>query len=101
VTYKLTSTWGGGFQADVQVTNNAAKAVSGWTLAWTFGGDQRIGNGWNGTITQNGQHVTVTNAPYNAVIAPGGTVDIGFTATWGASNAPPAGFTLNGSACSS
>ncbi|WP_225847157.1 glycoside hydrolase family 9 protein [Streptomyces sp. HPF1205] len=100
VVYKVTSSWSGGFQADVAVTDTGASAVNGWKLTWTFGGDQKIGNGWNGTVSQSGQKVTVTDAGYNAAIAPGGSVDIGFTATWSSSNAAPTGFALNGAACS-
>ncbi|NUP39753.1 MAG: avirulence protein [Streptomyces sp.] len=99
VAYTVTNSWSGGFQADVKATNTGSAALNGWTLAWTFGGDQQISSLWSGTATQNGQKVTVANASYNAALAPGATVDIGFTGTYGSSNAAPTGFTLNGAAC--
>jgi endoglucanase len=95
----VSSQWSGGFQADVAVVNAGTSTVNGWTLTWTFGGDQHIGNAWNGTVTQSGQNVTAHDAGYNASIPPGGGVDVGFTATYSASNAAPHGFALNGTAC--
>ncbi|NUP37456.1 MAG: endoglucanase [Streptomyces sp.] len=98
--YKVTNSWSGGFQADVLVTNTGTAALNGWTLTFTFGGDQKIGSGWNGTFSQSGQKVTITNPSWAASLPAGGTVDPGFTATYSASNAAPTGFALNGVACS-
>ncbi|MFI1093185.1 glycoside hydrolase family 9 protein [Streptomyces sp. NPDC020917] len=99
VTYTLTNQWSGGFQADVAVANTGANALNGWTLTWTFGGDQHIANAWNGTVTQSGQQVTVHDAGWNAALPSGGSVDIGFTASYSAGNAPPHDFALNGTSC--
>jgi endoglucanase len=101
VVYKVTNSWSGGFQADVRVSNTGSAAVKGWTLTWAFGGDQKIGSGWSGTFSQSGQKVTVTDAGYNGSLAPGAAADVGFTATYGSSNAAPTGFALNGAACTS
>ncbi|MFI6481124.1 glycoside hydrolase family 9 protein [Nonomuraea sp. NPDC050663] len=70
--YKLVNSWPGGFQAEVTVSG----ASSGWTVAWTWPGNQAITQLWNGTLTQTGAAVSVKNLPYNAS---GGT--FGFTAT--------------------
>jgi hypothetical protein len=43
--------------------------------------------------------VTARNAGYNAVIAPNGSVSIGFQATHSGNAAAPTSFTLNGAAC--
>ncbi|MBV9384414.1 MAG: cellulose binding domain-containing protein, partial [Streptosporangiaceae bacterium] len=76
-----------------------SSAISGWTLRWTFPGDQKISSLWNGSYTQSGEQVTVTNAPYNATIAPGSSVTVGFTGTYTSSDASPTAFTVNGAAC--
>jgi endo-1,4-beta-xylanase len=55
---------------------------------------------WNGNVVQTGSSVTVTNLSWNATIPPGGTVNFGFIASWSGSNPPPAGFSVNGVACS-
>ncbi|MBV9790191.1 MAG: cellulose-binding domain-containing protein, partial [Chloroflexi bacterium] len=99
VTYAISDNWGSGFNANVTIKNNSATAISGWTLAWTFGSSQQITNLWNGSYTQSGQNVTVTNVSYNNVIgANGGTVSFGFSAN--GSSARPASFRLNGTTCS-
>jgi hypothetical protein len=92
--------WGGGFTANVTVTNTGTAAINGWTLAWSFPGDQKVTNAWNATVTQSGQAATATNVSYNGSIAPGGNVQFGFQGTWTGNDTSPSSFTLNGSACS-
>ena len=92
------SQWGGGFTADVKVTNNGAP-LSAWTLAWTFPGDQLITSAWSATVAQSGASVTARNVDYNGSLPTGGSANFGFQATFGASNPAPTNFTLNGAAC--
>jgi O-glycosyl hydrolase len=99
VSYTTQSQWAGGFVASVTITNTAATPVSGWTLTFTFPGDQHVTNAWNGTVSQSGENVTITNASYNATIAPGGSTSAGFQGTWNTSDAAPASFSLNGTTC--
>lgn len=98
VDYTIGSQWQGGFGAAVTVTN-LGSAVNGWQVTWTFSGDERITQLWNGTHTQSGAQVSVTNASWNGAVATGGTVSFGFNATAGSSSAAPSAFTLNGVAC--
>lgn len=98
VTYTPNS-WQNGFTVDVTVANTSASQVNGWTLNWTFPGDQRITSAWNADITQNGSAVTARGTGYNGVIAPGGSQSFGFQGTYSGTNATPGGFTLNGTAC--
>ena len=100
VGYTTASQWAGGFVANVTITNTGSTPVSGWTLKFTFPGDQKITSAWNGSATQSGQSVTITNASYNGSIAAGGNTSVGFQGTWAASDAAPASFTLNGTTCS-
>ncbi|WP_345541283.1 cellulose binding domain-containing protein [Phytohabitans rumicis] len=99
VTYTTQSQWTGGFVASVTVHNTGTTAIDGWTLAFTFAGDQRITNAWNAAYTQSGAVVTARNADWNRVIPAGGSTTFGMQGSWTASNAPPAAFTLNGAAC--
>lgn len=87
--YTVVNSWSGGFQAQVSVTNTGTSSLSGWQLAWTFPGDQKINSLWNGSYTQSGPQVSVTPAAYNATIAPGSSVTVGFTATDTTGSAPP------------
>jgi mannan endo-1,4-beta-mannosidase len=91
--------WGSGFTATVTVTNNGSTTISGWTLAWTFSGNQAVSNAWNATVTQSGQRVSATGMPYNATIPVHGNAQFGFQASYSGTNAAPAQFTLNGSTC--
>jgi hypothetical protein len=91
--------WGSGFTANVTINNTGSTALSSWSLKWTFGGNQAISNAWNATVTQSGQSVTAVNMSYNATIAAHGNVQFGFQAAYSGTNAVPAQFTLNGTAC--
>jgi endoglucanase len=99
-TYSLTNTWAGGFQGQVVIADTGSSPINGWTLTWTYPGDQKIGNLWNGTYTQSGEAVTVSAASFDADIAAGSSVTVGFTGTYTSSDAAPTAFTLNGSPCS-
>jgi lysophospholipase L1-like esterase len=91
--------WDSGATVNVTITNNGSTAINGWTLAWTFSGNQKITNMWNASYTQSGTAVTATNLSYNSTIAAnGGTVNFGFTLTYSGTNAKPTSFILNDSA---
>ena len=98
--YSTQSQWGGGFVAGVTITNTGTSAINGWTLKFTFPGDQKITNAWSGTVTQSGENVTITNESYYATIAPGANTSLGFQGTWANSDAVPTAFTVNGATCS-
>ena len=91
--------WGSGFTANVTITNNGSSGINGWTLKWSFAGNQTVSSAWNATVTQSGQGVTAVNMSYNATIAANGNVQFGFQGAYSGSNAVPAQFTLNGTAC--
>jgi endoglucanase len=98
VAYSVVSSWPGGFQAGITITNNGA-AITSWTLAFTFPNDQAVSDGWSGTFTQSGQNVSVASESWNGSLATGASTTIGFTGTVGATNAVPTYFTVNGYAC--
>jgi cellulase/cellobiase CelA1 len=96
----IQSDWGNGATISITITNNSASAVNGWTLAFTFPGNQTITNLWNGSYTQSGASVSVRDAGYNATIsANGGSTNLGFNLNYSGTNAKPTSFTLNGTAC--
>jgi endoglucanase len=99
VSYKIASSWNGGFTADVTLRNTGSAAVNGWTLKWTFAGDQKISNAWNAKTTQSGAAVTASDLGYNASVPVGGSTGFGFQGT-GSSTTVPTAFTLNGTSCS-
>ncbi|GAA3723398.1 hypothetical protein GCM10022225_00320 [Plantactinospora mayteni] len=97
VSYAVTDSWSGGFAASVTV-HNSGPAVTGWSLGWSFPGDQVVQGHWHGQFQQSGAAVVVTNEAHNATIPAGGSVNLGFTAS--GTPVTPAPFTLNGAPCS-
>ncbi|MET8907094.1 cellulose binding domain-containing protein [Micromonospora sp. NPDC004551] len=97
--YRITNQWGGGFGADVTVTN-LGDPVNGWTLTWAFAAGQQVTQSWNATVTQSGAQVTARDAGYNAALGTGGTATFGFNGSWNdAGNPTPSAFALNGVTC--
>ncbi|MBM7085574.1 cellulose binding domain-containing protein [Micromonospora humidisoli] len=98
VDYTVTSTWPGGFGAAVTVTN-LGDPIDGWRLSWSYAAGQTVTQLWNGTVSQSGAQVTVTNVSYNATIPTGGNAAFGFNGSTPGSNPVPTAFTLNGTVC--
>lgn len=97
VSYQVNQ-WTGGFTAQVGLTNNGAP-LNGWTLTWSFDGNQQVTSAWNVQVTQNGPAVQAASLSYDASVATGATVSFGFQATFSGSNDVPANFAVNGVAC--
>ena len=99
VVYSAPSQWNVGFTANVKITNRGSQAINGWTLTWSWPGNQTITQAWSTTATQSGSQVTAKNASYNGTIPAGGTVEFGFNGAYSGSNPAPTSFSLNGTAC--
>jgi alpha-galactosidase len=94
-----TNAWGNGLTSDITITNTGSTPITGWSLAFTLPGGQTITSGWNASYSPSSGQVTARNVSYNADIAPGASVGIGFQATHTGNAAKPASYTLNGAAC--
>jgi hypothetical protein len=99
VTYTVTNQWPGGFQADVRLTNTGTSAWKGWSLDWTFPGDQKVTQMWNAEHSRTGTTERARNLGWNAVVAPGASVGFGFTGSGSGTNAKPASFELGDRVC--
>lgn len=97
VTYTANS-WGSGFTAAVRI-NNLGDALTGWTLRFTFPGNQRVTQGWSANWTQSGANVTATNMSWNGNLATGASTEIGFNGSYSGTNASPTNFSINNVAC--
>jgi hypothetical protein len=92
--------WGNGYVGSVDITNNSASVLNGWTLDFTWPtGWQSVSNGWSATWTQTGQAVKVTGD--GTLAAGGGSTTIGFVGSYSGPNVLPTAFTLNGTVCTS
>ncbi|MCL6589263.1 MAG: cellulose binding domain-containing protein [Firmicutes bacterium] len=99
VDYVISSDWGTGATINVTLKNNGP-AVNGWTVGWTFPGNQTITNMWNATYTQSGASVSAKDAGYNASLPTGGSTSFGFNVNYSGTNAAPTSFTVNSSSTS-
>lgn len=102
VHYVVTNQWPGGFGVNLTITNTGSTAINGWDLQFSFPNGQTITQLWNGSYTQSGGNVSITNLSYNGSIPPGAQVssEPGFNGSWSGSNNNPTAFTLNGVSCS-
>jgi cellulose 1,4-beta-cellobiosidase len=98
VTYSVNQ-WSTGFTGNVTVTNLGDPITGGWNLTWAFAGNQRITQGWSATVTQTGQQVTAASPTWANSLATNATANFGFNADYSGTNATPATFSLNGTAC--
>ena len=101
VHYAVTNQWSGGFGATITITNTSSTAINGWSLKFSFPNGQTITQLWNGSYTQSGSAVTITNVAYNGSIPAGATLSSapGFNGSSSGSNGSPTAFTLNGTTC--
>ncbi|HET9519046.1 MAG TPA: cellulose binding domain-containing protein [Actinoplanes sp.] len=98
-TYRTSGEWPGGFVSEVTLTNNGKAPISGWTLRFSFGGDQQIDSSWSSSFQQTGREVKVEPAAWNRTIGVGETLRFGMLGHWSRSNAPPSAISVNGVAC--
>ncbi|MGW7264990.1 glycoside hydrolase family 3 N-terminal domain-containing protein [Streptomyces sp. NPDC054842] len=84
--FRVASSWGGGYQAEITVRNSGPTPLTGWAVDWDLNGST-VTNLWNGTLTLSQGRPTVRNAAFNGSLSPGGTTSFGFTAS-GAAGAP-------------
>src|SRR5262249_40582234 len=95
-----TTNWGSGFVGSIDITNSGTTPINSWTLRFTWPTVwQQQAGGWNGTWSQDGTTVTITNADFNAHLDPGATANIGFVGNYNGPNIEPPLFTLNGILC--
>ncbi|WP_416973061.1 GDSL-type esterase/lipase family protein [Streptomyces sp. 4F14] len=81
-TFRAVSSWQGGYQGEVTVTNTSASPVTGWTATVVPGTGARITQAWNGTLTTAADGTaTVVNASWNGALAPGASATFGFIAS--------------------
>ncbi|HEX8007323.1 MAG TPA: cellulose binding domain-containing protein [Trebonia sp.] len=92
--------WGTGYSGQYTITNGGTTAVTGWTLAFRLPSGTSLSSLWNGSFTDRGGQVTVTNDSWDATIAAGGSISVGFVARSSGQAGQPADCTINGVSCS-
>ena len=97
--YQAGTSWGTGYSGQYTITNPGTAAVSGWTLAFTLPPGTKLTSLWGGAYTDDGGQVTVKSAGWDATVAPGQPVAVGFVTGSSGAAGQPAGCTINGAAC--
>jgi Cellulose binding domain/Glycosyl hydrolases family 18/Fibronectin type III domain len=97
--YAKTSDWGTGFGGQYTITNNLTVDLPTWSLVFSLPSTEKVTSLWDGTDTASGNTYTVSPASYDADIAPGATVVIGFDASYSGGYADPATCALNQDPC--
>jgi endoglucanase len=91
--YSVQTDWGSGFTAAITVTDNGTSAITGWTLTYSYTGNQTLQSGWNGNWTQSGKTVTITNESYNGSLAAGANTSLGANFNYSGTNTAPTSVT--------
>ena len=92
--YSVQTDWGSGFTAQLTVTNTGTSAITGWTVTYSYAGNQTLANGWSGNWTQSGKAVTVANLSYNGSLAAGAAASgVGANFNYSGTNAAPTSVT--------
>ncbi|MGK7947757.1 MAG: expansin EXLX1 family cellulose-binding protein [Xenococcaceae cyanobacterium] len=87
VDFAITNSWGGGYQGQVEITNQDSSQLNSWTLEFEFAG--QIEQIWNAEIvSQTGNTYVISNSAYNGTIASGDKVSFGFTGEGSVPNLP-------------
>ncbi|MFC1420730.1 cellulose binding domain-containing protein [Streptacidiphilus cavernicola] len=98
--FAVTSTWASGFEGTYTVTNNTNATVSTWSLGFDLPTGEAVTSTWNGTLTQSGNHYTVTAPSWASPLAPGASADVvGMDFSTGATQTPPANCLINNAPC--
>jgi Cellulose binding domain len=78
-TVSTVSSWTGGYQLSVEVTNSGTVPTASWQTAVTLPGADALASSWNAVTTSSGQSVTGVNESYNGQLAPGAATSWGMT----------------------
>ena len=87
ITFKVTSEWTGGYNAEISINNPTGDTYKDWALEMVTG--DKIANIWNAGLTEKeaGKYL-VTNLGYNQDVKAGKTVSFGYTASTGFTGFP-------------
>ncbi len=89
---------GFGYIAELDITWHGAPQ-SAWAVQWNFPGSETVTHLWSGTARQAGSAVRVENASWNAAIADGGSLELGWLGASPTAPGLPVAIHLNGIAC--
>ncbi|NUT37448.1 MAG: hypothetical protein HOV79_30765 [Hamadaea sp.] len=92
--YAVKDTWDGGFSGELTIT--ATRAVEGWTAILTLPAGVDVSIAWEADYRQDGRKLTLTPKSWNAAIAAGSSITLGFQAS---GTGGPTACTVNATPC--
>lgn len=96
VTYEVVNDWGGGFIGKIHIKNNTETVLEDWALSFDF--DNNVESFWTAAIvSKEDGHYVIKNAGYNANIAAGMEIEVGFNCSNGDARKEPENFRLTSS----
>ena len=89
-TYSVGSSFSGGFEWTVTVTNTSTTPDTSWKINWTYADGQTVTATNNVILNQSGSDITASNESYNGTIGAGGSTEFGGSGSWnGTTNSIP------------
>ena len=75
--FQKTADWGSGFNGEIIITNTSKETIENWAISFDF--KHQIANFWSADLVlHEGNSYVIKNKGWNADIAPGANVIIGF-----------------------
>ncbi|WP_224365579.1 glycosyl hydrolase family 18 protein [Hyalangium versicolor] len=97
--FRVTSTWTGGYCAEMRVPNITGTTINGWTVKFSLVSNMTISSVWQGQWTAQGSLQTVKDIGWNGGLAPGAVALFGFCGSVSGTASEPLNCTLNGLTC--
>ena len=85
--------------ADLHFTNDGAGSIDGWTVTWSFSGNQKVRDVWNARFTQSGSSVSVKDAGWNGSLREKESTYFGMVVDYTGEKAELNDIRLNGFPC--
>jgi hypothetical protein len=97
--YKITTSWSGGFIADLSIINTGSTAINGWNAGWSMRTETSGLFAWNAAMAlPTPYRMTATSLPWNGTIPAGSMMTFGWTAR-ALSTEVPTDIVVNNTAC--
>jgi hypothetical protein len=76
----VVTSWSGGYQLQLTVTNTGTAALAGWTAGFVFADTaESVSTSWSAAVSQTGTQVTAVNDSYDGAVSAGGSTTFGMT----------------------
>jgi endoglucanase len=96
--YTIDKQWNTGFNATITITNTGSTAINGWSVNWSYSGNNRVSRTWNAILSGSNPY-SARNESYNSTIAAGSSVSFGMSGSKSGGSAELV--TVTGTGCGS